>query len=216
MTNANGYIKSFRKILNWEWFTDINTCHFFIYCLHRANYEPQHFMGKEIPRGSFVSSLKNMSEETGLTIKQVRKCLEKLKNTQNVASKGTNKYTIVSVVNYELYQDDTQQKGQAKGQTKGKQRATIKEYKEIKNINTNSINNKEFYKNQKLNELFHEYLDTRKKIKVPNTERAISLLVKKLSEFDDDTKIKMLENAIVNGWKSVYPLKDTSNSNLPF
>ncbi len=95
-------------------------------------------MGEEIPRGSFVSSLKHMADETGLTVKQVRKCLEKLKNTQNVASKGTNKYTIVSVVNYELYQDEQTRKGQATGHSKGKQRATIKEYKEIKKYYNNT------------------------------------------------------------------------------
>ena len=95
-----------------------------------------------------------------------------------------------------------------------------------KYINKNKLNNikkkeikekrTDYFESKNINDIFNEFLDTRKKMKVPNTERAISLLVNKLSEFDDDTKIKMLENAIVNGWKSVYPLKNAVNNNLPF
>lgn len=106
MINTSGYIKSFRKILNWEWFTDINTCHFFLYCLLRANYDTQRFMGVEIPRGSFVSSLESMSMETGLTIQNIRTCIRKLETSQNIKSTPTNKFTIINVVNYELYQDE--------------------------------------------------------------------------------------------------------------
>jgi hypothetical protein len=52
----------------------------------------------------------------------------------------------------------------------------------------------------------------RKKIKSPITsERALKMLINKVNELepkDVERQKKMLENAIVNNWKSVYPLKD--------
>ena len=70
-----------------------------------------------------------------------------------------------------------------------------------------------YFSNLEINSLFLEYLEMRKKVKVPNTERAITLLVNKLEKHDDDDiKKQMLENAIVGGWKSVYPLDKKNDS----
>ena len=81
--------------------------------------------------------------------------------------------------------------------------------------NTNNINNnnkikviKKYYDNIELNNLFIEYLDLRLKLKCKNTDRAVNLLINKLNEYDDATKIEMLNNAIMNSWKSVYPIKE--------
>lgn len=62
-----------------------------------------------------------------------------------------------------------------------------------------------------LRNLYYEFIDMRKKIKSPITsERALKMLINKVNELESDVgrQKKMLENAIVNNWKSVYPLKD--------
>ena len=41
-----------------------------------------------------------------------------------------------------------------------------------------------------------------------NTERAINSLIKTLSEYDDETKYKMIEKSIRCSWKDVFPLKE--------
>lgn len=218
MKDKTDFIKTYRSIEDWEWYKDVYTYKLFSHLLLKANWKDSRFMGHDIPRGSLVTSIENLAFQSGLTIQQTRTSLKKLESTGEISRKATNKFTIINVVNYRVFQDENSKSNKQltnKQQTTNKPLTTIEEYKNIRINNTNSIINKEFYENQKLNELFHEYLDTRKKIKVPNTERAISLLVKKLSEFDDNTKIKMLENAIVNGWKSVYPLKEQT-SNVSF
>ena len=58
-----------------------------------------------IERGSFITSLENLSEETGLTIQQVRTGLKKLKSTQCLTSKGQAKYSVITVINYSGYQN---------------------------------------------------------------------------------------------------------------
>ena len=70
---------------------------------------------------------------------------------------------------------------------------------------------KEYYPNQELNDLFLDFLEVRKKLKAVNSERAINSLLKTLSEYDDDTKSKMIENSITNSWKGVFPLKENKS-----
>ena len=90
------------------------------------------------------------------------------------------------------------------------------------NININNIfNNKKekidkkekYFENTEVNDLFIEFLDLRKKLKAVNSERAINMLLNKLNEHNDEIKKQMLENSIMNSWKSVYPIKTNNIKN---
>lgn len=98
------YIKIDRKILEWEWWTDINTHRLFSYMLLKANWKDGKFMGETIPRGSFVSSVPKLSEGTNLTIDEVRTALKHLKSTNEITSKSRGKHTIFTVNKYSDYQ----------------------------------------------------------------------------------------------------------------
>ena len=135
----NEYIKLNRKIKNWEWYTDINTSHFFIYCLLKANWKDAHFQGKEIKRGSFVSSLDKMKLECGLSIQQIRTAINKLQLTGEITNKSYTKYRIITVNNYDQYQSCNKQNNKEDNkqvtnnqQTNNKQITTIEEKKEKK------------------------------------------------------------------------------------
>ena len=100
-----GFIVLHRKMLDWEWFTDINTSHLFMYCLLKANHENKKWRGINIDRGSFVTSLEHISKDTGLSIQNIRTSLNKLKSTNELTCKTTSQYSIISIKNYNLYQD---------------------------------------------------------------------------------------------------------------
>ena len=103
------YIKISRSILDWEWYSDINTCRLFIHMLLKANWKNGKFKGLDVPRGSFVSTLANLSEETRLTQREVRTAISRLKTTGEVTSKTTSKFTVFSIKNYDLYQTNDKQ-----------------------------------------------------------------------------------------------------------
>ncbi len=105
----DGHIKLFRKFLDWEWYQDINTKVLFIHMLLKANWKDGKFMGTTVPRGSFVSSIKSLAYETGLTEREIRTGISHLKTTGEVTSKATNKYSVFTVKNYDLYQPDDRQ-----------------------------------------------------------------------------------------------------------
>lgn len=102
--NTTGQILLHRKIIEWEWYGDINTSRLFIHMLLIANWKEGHFRGTKVPRGSFVSSLDKLSEETGLTKREIRTAISRLKTTGEVTVKATNKFSVFTVENYNLYQ----------------------------------------------------------------------------------------------------------------
>ena len=131
-----GFIVLHRQMLEWEWFTDLNACHLFLYCLLRANHEPKKWRGININRGSFITSLEHLSNDTGLTVRQVRTALDKLKSTGELTNETTSQYSIISIKNYNKYQDYDKQNDKrttSKRQTNDKRATT--------NNNDNNINN---------------------------------------------------------------------------
>lgn len=145
MNDNKGYIKIYRKIMEWEWYTDTNVKVVFIHCLLKANFTQKNWRGITIERGSFITSYANLARELNLSVKQVRLAIEKLKKTGELAIKTTNKYSIITIKNYDEYQsrgmqEDNQEDTQKanKGQTKGKQRATTKNDKNDNNDNNDT------------------------------------------------------------------------------
>lgn len=126
---CEGWIKSYRSILEWEWWGDHNTTILWIYILHAVNYEPKKWQGKIIEPGQLVTSLGHLAEQTGLSIMAVRTALNKLILTGEIEKKTTNRYTLVTVRNWEKFQD----KATSKQQTNNKQTTTTKEVKKERN-----------------------------------------------------------------------------------
>jgi hypothetical protein len=128
----NGWIKMHRGLLDWEWYDDINVCRLFVHCLLRANHKPKQWRGKTINRGQFWTSLDTLSAETGLSKKQIRVAFDKLKSTGEVASKGQATGRMVTIVNYDSYQEEGRQTAD-EGQAEGRQGAANKNEKNEKN-----------------------------------------------------------------------------------
>ena len=63
--------------------------------------------------------------------------------------------------------------------------------------------------------LLNDFIDSRKANKKPMTQKAISLLINKISKERDNghDATQMLEDAIVGGWQSVYPKDKPKQSN---
>ena len=121
------YIKVFRKMLQWEWYTDSKTKALFLHCLLKANWKDTKWKGMVIKRGQFVTSLSSLSKETGLSIREVRTALTHLKTTNEVTECVTSKFRIITVLFYDEYQSSDKQKDKQttnKRQTNDKQATT--------------------------------------------------------------------------------------------
>ena len=101
----SGWIKLHRSLLKWEWHDDPNTFCLWVHLLLMANHDEQKWHGMVIPRGSLLTGRKKLAEETGLTEQSVRTSLIKLEKSQNLTNKSTNKFTLITICNYDTYQD---------------------------------------------------------------------------------------------------------------
>lgn len=126
---AEGFLKLHRKMLKWEWYSDIAACRLFLHCLLRANWQSGSWRGVEYSPGQFITSLSKLSVETGLSVKQVRDKLKVLEMTGELASKTTNKYRVITVKKWNEYQVE----GNQNGKQRASKTATDKEDKNVKN-----------------------------------------------------------------------------------
>lgn len=104
-----GFIYLHRKMLDWEWYDDVNTCRVFLHCLFRANWKACKWHGIEIEPGQFITSLQTLSVETSLSVMQVRTALSHLISTGELTSKQQGKIRIITVNNWDRYQDVNKQ-----------------------------------------------------------------------------------------------------------
>ena len=150
------YIKLHRKFLEWEWYRNEHTKNLFIHCLLKANWKESKFEGNVIQRGSFVSSIDILANETGLTSDEVRTAIKHLICTGEITKQSTNKYTLFSVVNYDLYQPVSQaepKQAPSYSQSIPNNRRN-KEYKEINNICAPESHDSNFDKEEQLQKDF--------------------------------------------------------------
>lgn len=90
-----------RDLIEWEWYQSPETSRVFIHLILRANYLDKKWQGIEIKRGQLITSNNHLSIELSLSIQQVRTSLKRLESSGYITRKTTNKFTLVTIVNYE-------------------------------------------------------------------------------------------------------------------
>lgn len=116
----NGHITLDRKILEWEWYTDTNTKIVFIHLLLTACWKDTRWQGRIIKRGQLVTSIPSLCTALSLSTREVRTALSHLCSTGEIDRQTTAKYSVITVLNYDLYQTSDSQttvKRQAKRQS---------------------------------------------------------------------------------------------------
>lgn len=100
-----GWIKIHRSFLTWEWFDKPEMVQVFVYLLLKANHDAKEWHGMTIERGQIVTSVAKIAQETRLSVRKVRTCLDRLKSTNEVAIETTSKFTLITISKYSTYQD---------------------------------------------------------------------------------------------------------------
>ena len=83
----NGYIKLFRKMVEWEWYGDPNTKAVFLHLLLTANYRETNYRGVTLLPGQTIIGRKALAEALGMSEQNVRTSLNHLKSTTEITIK---------------------------------------------------------------------------------------------------------------------------------
>lgn len=119
-----GWISLYRKFIDWEWYTDINVKIVFIHLLLLANHTKNIWKGVEIQRGQLITSSEHLAKDLNLSRQQVRTALCKLQSTNEITTKSTNKYMLITIEKYNDYQDSLRKNNQQNNQQNNNQITT--------------------------------------------------------------------------------------------
>lgn len=136
----NGFISLHRKLLENPIFYKPALLQLFIYCLLKANHKANEFIFNnemvKIQRGSFITGRKILSSDLRCKEATLYRRLQILKDFDYISIKTTNKYSVISVVNYNKYQTTVsrlKQENERKSNNK----------KDLKNIDNIEVTEKE-------------------------------------------------------------------------
>lgn len=203
------FIKIDRKILKWEWWSDIKTFRLFMYMLISANWKDGNFKGILIPRGSFVSSIPKLASETCLSEREVRTAIKHLKLTGELTVKTTNKFSVFTINNYCLYQDnDMQNVSQVTDNRQSNDMQNVSQVTTIEEIKKKEIkNNKEYItdtsvsvrRTKDVQRIVDEWNSLKKYgikaiSKLSSTSTRYKSLVARINEYSVDDVLKAIDN----------------------
>lgn len=111
-----GYVKIWRKSLDAGWLQNHALWAFWSWCLLKASHKVISvrvgFQEVILQPGEFIFGRQMASKELHLSERTVRSCLDFLKKAGNVTIKTTNKFSVITVVNWHSYQADNSENDQ--------------------------------------------------------------------------------------------------------
>lgn len=225
----DGWICLQRRFLEWEWFDDDTMVKLFIYLLLKANFDAKMWHGIVIERGQLVTSTKHLAQELHKSEQQIKTRLMKLRNTGEITTKATNKFTIVTICNYAKYQSITNEEQPTKELPNNQQTNQQPNYQitTTKQINNKQINNKNIFKSKKsqfnpeellkdepeeTKMLLFRWIDYKKKQfgKSYKSDDSFKTFIKKLYQLsggDFETAKAIIEQSIANTYQGIFELK---------
>lgn len=107
-----GWIRIHRKIIDVPWFNKSEYVHLWLYLLLKANHKDQEiFIGNEkilVKRGQLLTSRHKLSEVVHIQENKIYRILKCFENEQQIEQYKTKKYTVISILNYDVYQKSEQ------------------------------------------------------------------------------------------------------------
>lgn len=101
---SGDFIKFYRGLLDWEWYSDANTSRVFIHLLLNANWKSNRWRGIEIEKGSLLIPTDLLGNSLGLSKQQARNALNKLESTGEITRKTTRYGLLITLCNWGIYQ----------------------------------------------------------------------------------------------------------------
>lgn len=219
----DGYVKLWRKSLDSGWLSNPTLWAFWCWCLLKATHKQiKQIVGYQevlLQPGQFIFGRKKCAKELKTSEQTVRTCLLTLKSNNNLTIKPTNKFSVISIVNWEAYQQDERKNNHQTNHQVNQQltnnQPTTNHKQECKECKEELIGMPDWLPKEK----WDDFKKHRKSIKKPMTAKAEELALSKLLRlrFDGNDPIEVIDNSIINGWSGLFEIKaKRSETNAPY
>jgi DNA-binding MarR family transcriptional regulator len=210
--DEKGYVKLYRKLLNNPIICkDGDYLSVWIYLLLKATHTeyPEVFKGEKIilQPGQLITGRKKISEKLSISESKVTRIINKFIFEHQIEQQTSNENRLITVLNWNEYQVSEQPNEQPVNNHRTTSEQPVNTNKNVKN--DKNVINKTYSDIPELNKAILEFIEFRKKIKAPMTDRAIELLKANLNKLSNSMpdQIAILNQSIMNGWKGVFELK---------
>jgi len=106
---SEGFIYLWRSLVKTAFYKNPKTTHLAVHLMLQVAWKDHEILlgGKKhvVRRGQIVSGRNKLAAETGLSPQEIRTCLLHLKNLDFLTIKSTKAYSIITVLNYEKFQN---------------------------------------------------------------------------------------------------------------
>lgn len=189
----NGWIKIHRKLLDNPIYNDPHLLHLFIHCVLKANHKEQEFLFNnelmKVKRGQFITGRFQLGKELNQNPSSIYKRLKILEKLEILNIKSNNKFSVITVLKYNTYQDEVTTKEQQKEQQSNNKVTTKEQQSNTNNNDKNEDNdNNEKKETKTLDTDFEKFWNLYDK-KVGDKNKVI----KKFSQLKTDDKNKIFE-----------------------
>lgn len=136
-----GYIRLWRKSLDNDLIRNPNAWQLMSWCLLKATHKPhKQIVGAsivELSPGQLIFGRASVARELGLTERKIRTSLELLKKVDFLTIKTTNKYSVITIVNWNTYQEERPANDQP-GDQKATSKRPTNDHKQTHNTETHN------------------------------------------------------------------------------
>jgi len=128
---SQNFIKLDRRLLNHEIMKDSLAFHLFVYCILRAEWQTVDDKGVTVPRGSFMTTMREVAYDLGCSYQSVRTRLNKLTrcDAEYLTRLKIGKRLMITVVHYNKWQGANTISNTMSGTKNGSLPIKEKEYK---------------------------------------------------------------------------------------
>jgi hypothetical protein len=144
-----GYVKLWRKSIESGWLSNHKLWAFWCWCLMKASHKEYDLVvgcqTVHLLPGDLIFGRKAASIELRMSEQEIRTAVDSMRKRKNLTIKSTNKFSIISIINWETYQDqetiDNQQSNQplTNNQPTTNHKQECKELKNKRNIYTDDF-----------------------------------------------------------------------------
>ena len=194
-----GYIKFWRKTIDSRIFKDPNLLKVWLWCLIKANHKGQWIKmetGKgcvdiRIEPGQFVFGRDSAAVSLDMKSSSVRNRIEKLKNMKNIGVNSDRQYSIITIINWDVYQPATEKQDSDVDSDVDRQRTGKGQAKDTNNNDKNDKNDKNVFYSPEIEDFVYTAINRISELmgnlapqKTPALEKSSSETIDKLVRID--------------------------------